>query len=456
MAIQMSENFKLLSKEALDGRISYKSLSEMASMQDSYLYDGCLATIEGDTNHKLYQWWSNNAIDSTLGKWREFSGEDGVPVFTQAEWNALTEEEKEAYVGKQVIIEDDTPEIDPVDLNIMKSNYHRLLKDFNLIGKNVQFFGDSIAAGVGVEETAPNPFKNRWTTKLCSLLQATEINNAVSGSLYTRGKNEVTSITDTVKNTTLTGDVIIMCGGINDWQLGVTTEEFIESVTECFEYLKTNYTGDVIILAPFNAIKAAVGTQIMPIENYRTILNELANKYNFSFINGGLFSLAKNRYNPRIQYHYSDGLHPSGFGHYLMGCEMFMLFAGINSWKEFPRGLKEIVFTGEYLPSMDTPLFTVCERVELPSTDTLTNNNLDSQLTNAVAVIQSIKGCILYNGGAYSAGLPYFTQDQAYIQVFVVYLDAGGIQLQYKGTLEINNGNLFIEFIYTTLPSHSY
>ena len=71
MAIQMSENFKLLSKEALDGRISYKSLSEMTSMQDSYLYDGCLATIEGDTTKKIYQWWSSNAIDSTLGKWRE-------------------------------------------------------------------------------------------------------------------------------------------------------------------------------------------------------------------------------------------------------------------------------------------------------------------------------------------------------------------------------------------------
>ena len=68
MAIQMSENFKLLSKEALDGRISYKSLSEMVSMQDSYLYDGCLATIEGDATKKIYQWWSSNAIDSTLGK----------------------------------------------------------------------------------------------------------------------------------------------------------------------------------------------------------------------------------------------------------------------------------------------------------------------------------------------------------------------------------------------------
>ena len=37
MAIQMSENFKLLSKEALDGRIAYKTLSEMGTRHDSYL-----------------------------------------------------------------------------------------------------------------------------------------------------------------------------------------------------------------------------------------------------------------------------------------------------------------------------------------------------------------------------------------------------------------------------------
>ena len=110
MAIQMSENFKLLSKEALDGRISYKSLSEMVSMQDSYLYDGCLATIEGDATKKIYQWWSSNAIDSTLGKWRELEFNGEVPVFTQAEWNALSPEEKLGYAGKQVIISDDYDE----------------------------------------------------------------------------------------------------------------------------------------------------------------------------------------------------------------------------------------------------------------------------------------------------------------------------------------------------------
>ena len=121
MAIQMSENFKLLSKEALDGRISYKSLSEMVSMQDSYLYDGCLATIEGDTTKKIYQWWSSNAIDSTLGKWRELEFNGEVPVFTQAEWNALSPEEKLGYAGKQVIISDDISNEDIINDEIISN-----------------------------------------------------------------------------------------------------------------------------------------------------------------------------------------------------------------------------------------------------------------------------------------------------------------------------------------------
>ena len=111
MAIQMSENFKLLSKEALDGRISYKSLSEMVSMQDSYLYDGCLATIEGDATKKIYQWWSSNAIDSTLGKWRELKFNEDIIndeiISTESTWSSekINEQIKLKDVVKDITIE---------------------------------------------------------------------------------------------------------------------------------------------------------------------------------------------------------------------------------------------------------------------------------------------------------------------------------------------------------------
>lgn len=111
MAIQMSENFKLLSKEALDGRISYKSLSEMVSMQDSYLYDGCLATIEGDATKKIYQWWSSNAIDSILGKWRELKFNEDIIndeiISTESTWSSkkIDEQIKLKDVIKDITVE---------------------------------------------------------------------------------------------------------------------------------------------------------------------------------------------------------------------------------------------------------------------------------------------------------------------------------------------------------------
>ena len=80
MAIQMSEGFSLLSKEALDNRFVYKSISDMVAMEEYTLYDGILAVVNNDIDQKTYQWWSNNAIDPTLGKWREFSGSGGVLV----------------------------------------------------------------------------------------------------------------------------------------------------------------------------------------------------------------------------------------------------------------------------------------------------------------------------------------------------------------------------------------
>lgn len=103
MAIQMSEGFSLLSKEALDGRLVYKSIADMVAMEDYTLYDGILATIEGDTTQTTYQWWSNNAVDSTLGKWREFSGAGGDEV--KIETISVNGEEVEPDASKNVDID---------------------------------------------------------------------------------------------------------------------------------------------------------------------------------------------------------------------------------------------------------------------------------------------------------------------------------------------------------------
>ena len=381
----------------------------------------------------------------------EFGGDSSIEL-TQAEYDEL-EIKGEVKENVTYYIKDGNASFKD-DVQFI-STKHRLIKDYYFQGKTLQFFGDSIADGVGVEDDAPFCVNKRWTTKFTELVQATEINNAVSGSLYTRGKNEPMSITDKVKSTSITGDCIFLCGGINDWQLGVPIVEFTESVTECFTYIKENYSGDVVVVAPFNAIKNLVGTPITTIETYREVLAKLAYKFGFSYINGGLFSLAKTRNaGNRIQYQYYDGLHPSGYGHYLMAYEMFMLLSGINSWKELPSNLEDHNFSGEYLPSLDMPIFKVAYGISF-SSEELNNHVIDSRITNNNAVIQSMKGCIVY-GSNYNAALPYFTQDQNFIKTFVCYCDGNGFTIQHAGALEITNGNIFIEYIFTNLPKHTY
>lgn len=381
----------------------------------------------------------------------EFGGDSSVEL-TQAEYDEL---ERKGEVKEDVTYYIKDGNVSSKDDDQFISTKHRLIKDYYFQDKSLQFFGDSIADGVGVEDDAPFCVNKRWTTKFTELMHATEINNAVSGSLYTRGKNESMSITDKVKSTSLTGDCIFLCGGINDWQLGISIKEFTESVTECFNYIKENYSGDVVVVAPFNAIKNLVGTPITTIESYREVLAKLAYKFGFSYINGGLFSLAKTRNaGNRIQYQYYDGLHPSGYGHYLMACEMFMLLSGISSWKELPSVLEDHNFSGEYLPSLDMPIFKVTYGVSFPSEE-LNNHVIDSRITKNNAVIQSMKGCVVY-GSNYNAALPYFTQDQNFIKTFVCYCDDNGFTIQHAGTLEITNGNIFIEYIFINLPKHTY
>ena len=381
----------------------------------------------------------------------ELGGDSSVEL-TQIEYDEL---ERKGEVKEDVTYYIKDGSASPKNDDQFISTSHRLIKDYYFQNKSLQFFGDSITDGVGIEDDAPFCVNKRWTTKFTELMQATEINNAVSGSLYTRGKNEPMSITDKVKNTPLTGDCIFLCGGINDWQLGVPITEFTESVTECFTYLKENYSGDVVVVAPFNAIKNLVGTPITTIESYREILAKLAYKFGFSYINGGLFSLAKTRNaGKRIQYQYYDGLHPSGYGHYLMACEIFMLLSGINSWKELPSNLEDHNFSGEYIPSLDMPIFKVTYGVSFPSEE-LNNHVIDSRITKNNAVIQSMKGCIVY-GSNYNAALPFFNQDHGYVKAFVCYCNDDGFTIQHAGTLEITNGDIFIEYIFINLPRHTY
>ena len=335
---------------------------------------------------------------------------------------------------------------DGSDLQVSLNN--RLTKSYYFKSKTIQFFGDSITAGVYIDDDSSDlALYKRWPTIFCEITNSTESNSAVSGSLYTRGKNEVISITDKVKATTLDGDCIFLCGGINDWQLGVSLDEFSEAVEECFSYISKNYSGDVIVVAPFNVIKNLVGTPTNNLCEYRRILANKAYKYGFDFINGEKISLPATRMAGYcIRSMFADGLHPSGFGHYVIGYEMMFQFTN-QTWDTCNVDASTIVWSGKFLDDLQIPIWRITKAsFTLSPATSLTTDLLDARLTKTRVILQGYTGTIMYNG-THSAVLPYYNTSSDYVSDLVFYTDAGGLQCQHKNTLTITNGNLFFTFI---------
>lgn len=81
MAINVADNFSYKGSKPLDARIKYATISDMASVSASDLYDGCLAYVVAEK--KNYQYDSSNTSDPTTGKWRELeTGGSGASTFS--------------------------------------------------------------------------------------------------------------------------------------------------------------------------------------------------------------------------------------------------------------------------------------------------------------------------------------------------------------------------------------
>lgn len=95
MSLVVGDNFSLLSKKPLDGRIKYDTLAAMVAMADDTLYEGCIAYCA--ENDKNYQWKSTNPIDPDTGKWREFSSGGGETIQVTELPAASEDEEGKIY-----------------------------------------------------------------------------------------------------------------------------------------------------------------------------------------------------------------------------------------------------------------------------------------------------------------------------------------------------------------------
>lgn len=98
MAILVADNFQYQGRKPLDSRIIVDTVADMKAIAESIIYEGIL--VYNKETKKYYQFDPANTVDTTLGKWREFSsggsGNASILEYTQ----------NTAYLKNTLIIND--------------------------------------------------------------------------------------------------------------------------------------------------------------------------------------------------------------------------------------------------------------------------------------------------------------------------------------------------------------
>lgn len=71
MALILADNFSYQARKPLDARLVVSSLNDLTSMVEATIYDGIIVYVL--TEKRFYVYNSANALEPTLGKWRELN-----------------------------------------------------------------------------------------------------------------------------------------------------------------------------------------------------------------------------------------------------------------------------------------------------------------------------------------------------------------------------------------------
>ena len=169
------------------------------------------------------------------------------------------------------------------------------------VSKTILFFGDSITAGYGLDDTN-DAFPGIIQKKIDSLgLKYTVINSGVSGETTAGGRSRI----DWILNQNI--DIFVLELGANDGLRGVPIAETKANLQAIIDAVKSNSPSTKIILA---------GMQLPPnlgqeyTTQFKEVFTDLASKNNIAFIPfilkdvGGIKNLNQ-----------GDGIHPNIAGH---------------------------------------------------------------------------------------------------------------------------------------------
>lgn len=203
--------------------------------------------------------------------------------------------------------------------NVAFIGNHCLNKPYNFEGKKAFFFGDSITYGYikKSDGSAGRDSGSGYPKRFSDKVGLTCTNYGVSGSLF-GNYNNLSRITDKIISmSSYDCDYLFIAGGINDWQCGISIEEFRQEIITVCEHLKNNYTGEVIFITPINhSGRKPIVTPKASVQEFRNTITEVALTYGFSIVQGSLFNFptinSPDSYKVAL---FGDNLHPSELGY---------------------------------------------------------------------------------------------------------------------------------------------
>ena len=100
--IKVGDNFSYKGKKPLDSRNCFDTVSEMAQFAETSLDDGHISYVK--ETDKYYKFNSTNNVDSTLGKWREYTSSGSHTHDNKSTLDKLTETSNGTLLfdGKQI------------------------------------------------------------------------------------------------------------------------------------------------------------------------------------------------------------------------------------------------------------------------------------------------------------------------------------------------------------------
>ena len=194
---------------------------------------------------------------------------------------------------------------------------HTINKPYVFDQKRALFCGDSITAGYTSGTTTT---ENSFPKLFSDAVGLTYTNKGAAAATIARF-NTYRCIHDQIIGTYNINDYdyILIAGGVNDWQLGVSLTQFREALETLCSWLSSNYTKEAIFILPIDeAGYNLVSSPVADLDDYRNFIKEVALKYEISIVNGGLFNFPTKGSSPwYISQMFGDKLHPSEKGHRL-------------------------------------------------------------------------------------------------------------------------------------------